>query len=91
MAKFMCPGQGCRREFTSSKALSTHKRACREKITATSRILLQKWQEKASTGRQQPAELDDPVVEEAVPDSLAPEAVVEPEENQVQVPKSLNH
>jgi hypothetical protein len=45
MAKFRCPGQGCGREFKSGAALSAHKRACKDKISRTAKILLDKQQQ----------------------------------------------
>jgi hypothetical protein len=44
MARFVCPGQGCGREFKSNAALSAHKRACRVKIAASAKLLLDKRQ-----------------------------------------------
>jgi hypothetical protein len=46
MAKFTCPGQECGRQFASNAALSAHKRACKDKIAAAAKVLLQKCLDK---------------------------------------------
>jgi hypothetical protein len=40
MARFVCPGNRCGREFPSNASLSAHKRSCKLKLAATAKLLL---------------------------------------------------
>jgi hypothetical protein len=52
MARFVCPGHGCGREFGSNKSLSAHKRSCKLKLAATAKISLHRQWEKESERQQ---------------------------------------